>query len=81
MPIAHGYGNFQAPKMDLQEGAAVLKYRDNPNGSFENIAGIYRKLGKGSVMGLMPHPERASFTDLRLDDGSLFWRNAERALA
>jgi len=80
LPIAHGYGNFQAPKMDLKESSAVLKYQENPNGSVDSIAGIYRKLGKGSVMGLMPHPERASFADLMLNDGSLFWKNAESCL-
>lgn len=80
MPIAHGYGNFQAPKMDLKESSAVLKYRDNPNGSVDSIAGIYRRMGAGSVMGLMPHPERASFQDLQLNDGACFWQNAEANL-
>jgi phosphoribosylformylglycinamidine synthase subunit PurQ / glutaminase len=80
LPVAHGYGNFQAPKMDLAEAQVALRYQENPNGSLDSIAGIYRRLGQGSVMGLMPHPERASFADLRLQDGSLFWTNAQRAL-
>lgn len=80
MPIAHGFGNFQSPKMDLQEATVALRYSENPNGSMESIAGVYRKHGAGSYFGLMPHPERASFLDLRLNDGSLLWKNAEALL-
>lgn len=79
-PIAHRFGNYQVPKIDRGEVDAVLKYEKNPNGSFEDVAGIYRKVGKGSVMGLMPHPERASFDALHLSDGQLFWKNAKEAL-
>jgi len=79
-PIAHRFGNFQAPKMDRAELNPVFRYEENPNGSFEDIAGIYRTVGKGSVLGLMPHPERASFSPLRLSDGKLFWRGAAEAL-
>ncbi len=52
----------------------VLRYVDdcnvptedsNPNGSMDNIAGIGNR--KGNVMGLMPHPERASLPILSLD--------------
>jgi phosphoribosylformylglycinamidine synthase I len=81
MPVAHGFGNFQAPKMDLAEAQVALRYMQNFNGSYDSIAGVYRRLGKGSILGLMPHPERASFEDLRLSDGRLFWTNAARALA
>ena len=35
----------------------VFTYRDNPNGSLEDIAGIVNE--KGNVLGMMPHPERA----------------------
>lgn len=79
-PIAHRFGNFQISKMDRSELNPVFKYEENPNGSIEDIAGIYRSVGKGSVMGLMPHPERASFSPLRLSDGKLFWKNAAEAL-
>jgi phosphoribosylformylglycinamidine synthase len=67
--------------MDLAEAQVALRYMQNFNGSYDSIAGVYRRLGKGSILGLMPHPERASFEDLRLSDGRLFWTNAARALA
>ncbi len=75
-PIAHRFGNYQPLKIDSTEIRPVLKYTTNPNGSFEDIAGIYRKHGKGSIFGLMPHPERASFDALRLSSGKAFWKNA-----
>lgn len=81
LPIAHGYGNFQMPDLDSSEARPVLRYLDNPNGSKESIAGIYRQLGSGSVFGLMPHPERASYLELKQADGALFWRQAVEALA
>jgi len=76
LPIAHGYGNYQVKPVDRSEISAVLKYKTNPNGSLDSIAGVYRSLGKGSVLGLMPHPERASFSVLPRHDGDLFWKNA-----
>lgn len=81
VPVAHRFGNYQVSKIDLTEVTPVLRYEVNPNGSFQNIAGIYRKLGKGSVLGMMPHPERASFPALRLSDGQMFWKNAAEALS
>jgi phosphoribosylformylglycinamidine synthase len=80
-PIAHRFGNFQISKMDASEAETVLRYIENPNGSFNNTAGIYRKEGKGSYFGLMPHPERASFEALRLVDGLFVFQNAAEALA
>jgi len=80
VPVAHRFGNFQVPKIDLAEVSPVFRYEVNPNGSFQDIAGIYRKFGNGSVMGMMPHPERASFPALRLADGQRLWQNAVRAL-
>lgn len=76
LPIAHGYGNYQIRAVDRTEVQAVLKYENNPNGSVDSIAGVYRQLGNGSVFGLMPHPERASFSVLPRHDGELFWNNA-----
>jgi phosphoribosylformylglycinamidine synthase len=35
----------------------VLRYRDNPNGSVGDVAGLSNE--RGNVLGLMPHPERA----------------------
>jgi phosphoribosylformylglycinamidine synthase len=62
IPIAHGDGRFIADEATLDElegeGRVVFRYLDNPNGSARNIAGIIN--ARGNVMGLMPHPERAS---------------------
>ena len=63
IPIAHGEGRFVIDDDKLgelkQNNQIVFKYKDqNPNGSTEMIAAICNK--EGNVMGLMPHPERAS---------------------
>jgi phosphoribosylformylglycinamidine synthase len=71
MPIAHGEGNYFAPSEVIESleehDQIVFKYSDaaglvtdeaNPNGSLNNIAGIINR--QGNVLGLMPHPERAS---------------------
>jgi len=63
IPIAHGEGRYvigDDKLHDLYENnQVVFKYKDqNPNGSTEMIAAICNE--NGNVMGLMPHPERAS---------------------
>ena len=45
----------------------ILKYKDNPNGSYNDIAGIVNK--NGNVCGMMPHPERAMESLLGSDSG------------
>ncbi len=59
-PVAHGDGNYYADEETLNrlegEGRVMFRYRDNPNGSIRDIAGILNE--KRNVMGLMPHPER-----------------------
>ncbi len=80
IPIAHMEGNFYADKDTLarlnENGQVVFKYADidgnvtdnvNPNGSQENIAGIIDT--NRNVIGLMPHPERASEAILGSEDG------------
>ena len=61
LPIAHGEGRFQcsvdALKQLQDDDAIALRYCTNPNGSVSDIAGITN--ATGSVLGLMPHPERA----------------------
>jgi phosphoribosylformylglycinamidine synthase len=63
-PVAHGEGNYFADEDTLDrlegEGRVLFRYApgDNPNGSARNIAGILNE--KRNVLGLMPHPERAS---------------------
>jgi phosphoribosylformylglycinamidine synthase I len=62
IPIAHGDGRFVADDETLArvegEGQVVFRYLANPNGSARDIAGLMNK--RGNVMGMMPHPERAS---------------------
>ncbi|MBS0386209.1 MAG: phosphoribosylformylglycinamidine synthase subunit PurQ [Proteobacteria bacterium] len=62
IPIAHGDGRYIADEKTLDElegeGRVVFRYLDNPNGSMRDIAGIVN--ARGNVMGMMPHPERAS---------------------
>jgi phosphoribosylformylglycinamidine synthase len=62
LPVAHGEGCYIADSATLHELEAedrvVLRYRDNPNGSMNNIAGIVNR--ERNVLGMMPHPERAA---------------------
>jgi phosphoribosylformylglycinamidine synthase len=63
MPIAHGEGRYVAADDTLRaleaEGRVVLRYvGDNPNGSAADIAGITN--AERTVVGMMPHPERAA---------------------
>lgn len=91
IPIAHGEGNFHADPEVLQqlhaEDRVVFQYCDaagnvteesNPNGSQFNIAGIVN--AKGNVMGMMPHPERASSALLGSADGMGIFRSLVRSL-
>ena len=66
LPIAHGEGNYYHP--NPSEVNVALRYKfSNPNGSVDNIAGIYNNTK--NVMGLMPHPERAFETFHITQDG------------
>ena len=62
MPIAHKQGNYNAKdyiiKSLIDNDQIAFKYDENPNGSIDNIAGILNK--QRNVLGMMPHPERAS---------------------
>ncbi len=62
IPINHFEGNYICDEATLRqlhdEQRVVLRYVDNPNGSMDRIAGISN--AEGNVVGLMPHPERAS---------------------
>jgi phosphoribosylformylglycinamidine synthase subunit PurQ / glutaminase len=63
IPVAHGQGRYVADKKVLKDlkknNQIVFRYSDDdPNGSTDLIAAICNP--KGNVMGLMPHPERAS---------------------
>jgi phosphoribosylformylglycinamidine synthase I len=80
IPIAHFDGNYYAPPRILAEiekhRQVVFRYSDaagnateeaNVNGSLHNIAGLMNR--EGNVLGLMPHPERASESLLGSEDG------------
>jgi phosphoribosylformylglycinamidine synthase subunit PurQ / glutaminase len=72
LPIAHGEGRFYADKSTLSAiedyGQVLFRYAgENPNGSLNNIAGICNR--QGNVLGMMPHPERASEASLGATDG------------
>jgi len=63
IPVAHGEGRYMADSRILKElkkkNQIVLQYsNDDPNGSSDLIAAICNE--EGNVMGMMPHPERAS---------------------
>lgn len=59
LPVAHREGKYFY-RGDVSE-LVFLRYLENPNGSKDNIAGLYDN--KKRIMGLMPHPERAFFNE------------------
>jgi phosphoribosylformylglycinamidine synthase len=71
IPINHFEGNYTCEPETLAElrgdDRVVFRYVDNPNGSVDDIAGIC-SAGR-NVVGLMPHPERASHLLLGSTDG------------
>ena len=61
VPINHFEGAYTwCATLDRlrSDDQVVLRYVDNPNGSIDDIAGVCNEAG--TVVGLMPHPERAS---------------------
>jgi phosphoribosylformylglycinamidine synthase len=91
IPIAHGEGRYYADDATLDElekqDRVLFRYVTpageetpdaNPNGSLRNIAGI---LGEGrNVLGMMPHPERASDPAMGSSDGLLIFQSVVTAL-
>jgi phosphoribosylformylglycinamidine synthase len=77
IPINHFEGNYTCDGETLAtlraEDRIVLRYLDNPNGSVDDIAGICNTAG--NVVGIMPHPERASDPLLGSDDGARLLRS------
>jgi phosphoribosylformylglycinamidine synthase len=86
IPIAHFDGNYFAPPETIQEikdnNQIVFRYSNaegqineesNVNGSAESIAGLINKAG--NVMGMMPHPERASELLLSSEDGRVIFES------
>ena len=77
IPINHFQGNFTCPESTLAElrnhDRVVLRYVEDPNGSTDSIAGVCNE-GR-NVVGLMPHPERASDALLGSEDGKVLLRS------
>jgi phosphoribosylformylglycinamidine synthase len=86
IPIAHNEGNYYIDEVGLKKlkenNQIVFRYCSrkgeisdefNPNGALDNIAGIVNK--QGNVLGMMPHPERSSETELGSQDGFLIFRS------
>ena len=80
MPIAHAQGNYYIDPEGLssltKNNQIVFRYCNqaglptdeaNPNGSLDSIAGICNK--EGTILGMMPHPERASDAAIGVVDG------------
>ena len=71
LPIAHGEGCYFADERPLDELEAedriLFRYEGNPNGSLRDIAGILSR--ERNVMGMMPHPERATEPLMGSSDG------------
>jgi phosphoribosylformylglycinamidine synthase len=91
MPSAHGEGRPLLCQTDRSpqarvvfrftdgEGRPTMGYPDNPNGAEEGVAGITDETGL--VLGLMPHPERASLPAQYSQDGLSLFKNLVRWLA
>ncbi len=83
VPIAHGEGCYYADDRTLDEleteDRVAFRYLDNPNGSLRNIAGILSR--ERNVMGMMPHPERASDPLMGSIDGLVIFQSMATALA
>ena len=92
MPIAHNEGNYTADAATLKQLRAdsqvLFRYCDadgrvtpeaNPNGSIDAIAGLCN--AAGNVLGLMPHPERASEPELGSMDGRLVFESIITSMA
>jgi phosphoribosylformylglycinamidine synthase len=81
--VAHGDGNYFAETETLKalegNGQVAFRYRENPNGSLNDIAGIFNK--ERNVLGMMPHPEDAVEELHGSTDGKLMFDSVAQALA
>jgi phosphoribosylformylglycinamidine synthase len=77
VPINHFSGSYTCDDATHDElvanGQIILRYKDNPNGSRDDIAGVTNRAG--NVVGLMPHPERAMSTLLGSADGVVLFES------
>jgi len=92
IPIAHFDGNYydseEGIETLIENNQIVFRYAEedgtiseegNVNGSKESVAGIINKTG--NVMGMMPHPERASEAILGSEDGKIIFQSIINWLA
>ena len=83
IPIAHGEGCYVADDRTLDELEAedrvVFRYLKNPNGSARDIAGICN--AQRNVLGMMPHPDRASSPLMVSTDGLVVLQSMAASLA
>lgn len=82
VPVAHGDGNYICDSDTLKSlndnNQVVFRYKNNPNGAIDDIAGIINK--KGNVLGMMPHPERASESIVGSSDGRFLFESIINSL-
>lgn len=82
VPVAHHDGNYFADDETLNqlegEGRVAFRYKENPNGSIRDIAGILNE--DGNILGMMPHPERVVDDALGGTDGSALFASLVEAL-
>ena len=82
LPVAHHDGNYVADPVTLAELAAedriAFRYAEEVNGSVDRIAGILSENRR--VLGMMPHPERASEPALGMTDGAALFRGLRDAM-
>jgi len=80
--VAHGDGNYFAETETLKavegNGQVAFRYRENPNGSINDIAGIFNK--EKNVLGMMPHPEDAVEELHGSTDGNFLFDSVAKAL-
>jgi phosphoribosylformylglycinamidine synthase subunit PurQ / glutaminase len=83
LPIAHGEGRYLAEPEVIQKlkekNMIFLTYANNPNGSIEDIAGLYDR--ENRIIGMMPHPERAFFNELGNTDGKEIFNIIEQSIS
>jgi phosphoribosylformylglycinamidine synthase subunit PurQ / glutaminase len=83
LPIAHGEGCYYADERTLDEldteDRVAFRYLDNPNGSLRDIAGVLNR--ERNVMGMMPHPERATEALMGSSDGLAVFQSILQAVA
>ena len=82
-PIAHHDGQYFIDQNGLskliEEDRIAFKYKNNPNGSIDNIAGIFSENKR--VLGLMPHPERAVDEDIGGISGKKLFRSILQSIS